>query len=189
MKRFVIHVEGSDRIHNLKKEMNSQYGNQWNIFNAIVNKEQPSKGISDSFKQIVKDNYNEPMIHILEDDVKFVSRISREVFEENLKVIPEDWGIYSGCSYTHIVDYDHGNYKKISDWRSMINCVIRKSAYDYILSHDHNTSNNIDHWLSMCPINVYLCNPMVSVQYDGYSYNKKSVVDYSHYLRDKNILA
>lgn len=188
MNRFVIHIKGSPRYQRMVSEMDGQYKGEYKIFEAIVNKENPRLGISESFRTIIKENYNEPLVHIFEDDIKFCSSNSRQVFEEAFERLPENWDIFLGGSYTFSLERNLGNYLKINDFRSLHCVVIRKSAYDLFLSHDFDVHDNIDAWVAYQNPNVYLCNPQSAVQHDGYSYNAKKDQDYSRYLKDKNLL-
>jgi len=187
-KKFVIHIKGSPRHSQMVKEMDGQYKGEYEIFDAIVYKENPKLGISESFKKIIRDNYNDPLIHIFEDDIKFCSPKSREVFEKGFQGLPDNWEIYLGGSYTFEQERSLGNILKINDFRSLHCVVIRKSAYDYFLSHDVSKIENIDAHVAKKKPTTYLANPMTAIQYDGYSYNAKKQTDYSRFLKGKNIL-
>lgn len=192
MKRFVIHIPGSSRYDHLKDMMDKHYGNDWEIFQAVVNDHRPTLGISESFKKVISENINEEMIHVLEDDVVFTSEKSRQVFEKVLSDLPEDWDILlSGC-YTMTVEKEYEGFVKLSDFRSLHSVVIRKSAYDKFLSHNHDFTNNIDdHLAKLIPkgkLNAYMCHPMVAIQKPGYSYQRKMEVNYKNYLVGKTIL-
>jgi hypothetical protein len=188
--KHVIHIKGSPRHDMMRKEMNSLYMGEYSVFNAIVDNN-PKKGISESFKSIIEENYEEPFIHIFEDDVKFTAHNSREVFENGFQSLPDDWDLYLGGSYTYDTRSveDLGVLLKIKNFRSLHCVVIRKPAYDAFLSHDVSRVENIDTWVSSQGLNVYLCNPQIAIQHQGYSYNMKRVVDYNRYLLDKNIHA
>lgn len=184
MKRFVIHIKGSTRYERMIYEMDSQYKGEYEIFDAIV-LPNPKEGISESFKKIIRDNYDEPMIHILEDDVKFVSKNSRRVFEESM---PDNFDIYLGGAYTFDSAIKKEGLYKIENFRSLHCVVIRKSAYDHFISHDVKEIPNIDAWVASKELNVYVCNPMVAVQHNGYSYNNGREMNFDSFLADKNIL-
>jgi len=188
--KYVIHINGSPRYNTMRKEMNSLYTGEYTVFNAIVD-HNPKKGISESFKSIIEENYEEPFIHIFEDDVKFICSESREIFEDGFNKLPGDWDIYLGGSYTYdtrnVVNL--GSLLKIKNFRSLHCVVIRKSAYDLFLSHDVSRVGNIDTWVASHNPNVYLCNPQIAIQHDGYSYNMKKVANHNIHLRDKNIHA
>lgn len=186
MKRFVITLP--KREHLMIQEMDRFYKGEYEIFEAITNKV-GSVGISESFKKIISDNYNEEAIHILEDDVKFICESSRRYFEEQYNNLPDDWQIYLGGSYSHIQENELSEgLLKIRDYRTFNSVVIKKSAYDSFLSHDPNKVKNIDTWVSQKIKHAYLCWPMVAIERGGYSYNQNKIVDYSYYLKGKKLL-
>lgn len=187
MKRYVIHIKGSSRYNRMMFEMNNHYMNEFEIFDAIV-KPKGWEGVSESFKQIIRENYNEPYIHIFEDDVKFTSKNSRSIFEHGFDSLPMDWDIYLGGSYTFKHSENLGGLLKIYDFSSLHNVVINKSCYDYFLSHEPNKINDIDRWVSQFKPNAYLCNPQIAIQYNGHSFNKGGKKNYDHFLVDKNII-
>ena len=166
--------------------MDRLYKGEYEVFRAII-KDKIGLGVSESFKKIITENYNDPKLHILEDDVVFLNDKSREYFEEQYNNLPSDWLIYLGGSYSYRIENDLGGLLKIKDYRTFNSVVIKKEAYDYFLSHDHKKVPHIDHWVSNCTGLAYLCNPMVVKETGGYSYNKREVVDYSHFLKGKKL--
>lgn len=189
MLRKVIHIPGSKRRTHIVNEMNSHYLNEYEFFDAIVNNQTPTKGLSDSIKKIITDNYNEPLIHILEDDVKFTSKNSRKYFEEIFEKLPEDWDIYLGGSYGFDVLSSHEGFVKCNSFSSLHSVVINKKCYDIIMAHDSNdwAFRHLDFYLSnqiKNGLNVYLAYPMVAVQIPGFSYLKKSLVNHDDLLKN-----
>lgn len=187
MKRKVIHSTGSERFDIMKKEMTSQYGDTWEISEAIMH-DPAVIGISQSFKKAISDNYNEPHIHIFEDDIKFTHPDSGKIFDEKFNSLPDDWDLFLGGSYQFRALEQFDGIKKITDFRSLHCVIFNKKCYDKILSHDSFGGQQIDHYISSLNLNIYLCDPQIAIQYTGYSYNRKSCVDYSFLLSDKNIL-
>lgn len=185
--KFVIHIKGSTRHDRMIAEMDGQYKGEYSVVDGIVYKDS-SKGISESFKSIIRENYEKPWIHIFEDDVMFTHDDSRKIFEHAFERLPENWDIFLGGSYTFIQQRNMGDYLKIENFRSLHCAVINKSVYDIFLSHDFIKEKNIDTWVASKNPNVYVCNPMIAIQYDGWSYNTKKNTSYnSQYLNDKNI--
>jgi hypothetical protein len=172
--------------------MDSLYKEEYELVPAIQDLDRPWKGLSDTIKQIIRDNYKEPFIHIFEDDVLFTSKKSREVFENNFEVLPDDWGIYLGGAYTYPELYSTKRQGIIKMQRfSSLHCaVIRKSIYDLILSHDatNKTAFHLDYFLSENRVNVYLCDPTIAIQYPGYSFLQKKSVSYENFESRMNIL-
>jgi len=180
MKRVIICMP--DRKQGAIDEMDKLYKNEYEVFDAIIN-EKGYKGISDSFKQVIKNNYEEPYIHILEDDVLFTSAYSRDVFEKNM---PVDSDIYLAGSYSYSLIKNNGTSKRIKDFASLHSVVISKKAYDFFLSHDTEVVGNIDRWVSsFACLNCSVCVPFVAIQKTGYSYNQGRKVDYSHMIKDE----
>lgn len=191
MERIVIHIKGR-QDYRMHKELDTFYLGEYKVFDAIklVN---AKKGISESFKEVVRQHYNEPMIQVFEDDLMFTTSDARFIFENTFSKIPEDWDLYLGGSYIN----DHQKQKlikgdgwlKMPDFRSLHNVIIRKSAYDKILSHDAETciDKDIDAYLSGQGLNVYLCDPQVCIQYAGFSFNRGRSVDYRDYHVNMNI--
>jgi len=191
MERIVIHIKGR-QDHRMHRELDTFYLGEYKVFDAIklVN---AKKGISESFKEVIRHNYNEPMIHVFEDDLMFTTSDARFIFENTFSNLPEDWDLFLGGSYIS----DHQRQKlikgdgwlKMPDFRSLHNVIIRKSAYDKILSHDADTCNDkdIDAYLSGQGLNVYLCDPQVCIQYAGFSFNGGRSVDYPDYHVNMNI--
>lgn len=190
MNRLVISLGDIDRVSRTRAEMISQYDSDWEFFKGVKD-EKGSTGISMSFKKVIIENYQEPAIHIFEDDIKFTSKNSRKIFEESMSVLPEDWDIFIAGSYWYEIDYQTKGYIKVFDFSSLHSAVINKSAYDKILSHDVSIQDNIDRWLGMLSkqkkLNVFLCDPQTAIQYPGYSHNINRDVDYSNRLKTMNI--
>lgn len=186
MKRFVIHIKGSSRYSSMVKELDKYYKDEYTVFDAIV-KPKAHEGISESFRKIISENYNEPQLHIFEDDIMFRGKDARKVFEDSYNSLPKDWELYLAGSYTYTEKENLGNLLLINDFRSLHNIVINKSAYDYFLSHDPKITNNIDTHVSGISKKCYLCNPQIAVQYNGYSYNRGKEVNYDNFLIGKNI--
>lgn len=191
MKRFIINIPSQkQRLSRTIKEMEGQ-GYDFTVFNAITDK--PAyKGISMSFRKIITENYDQELIHIFEDDVKFTSKDSRSVFESTMKELPGEWDIFLGGSYWYKKEKDLGSVIKLADFSSLHSVVIKKKAFDKVLSHDYEVMENIDRYLGRLSLdgklNVYLCNPQVAIQYPGFSSNTGTKVNYTDMLKDKNIL-
>jgi hypothetical protein len=190
MKKFVIHLtEQKERLKTLTHEMNRFYLDY--TISPGVKLVPGSKGISESFKNIVRENSNEDMILIFEDDVKFTSDKSLVKFFECIESLPGNWDILLGGSYWYQEELNLGNLIKVKDFCSLHCVLIRKSAYDAFLSHD-GSIKEIDRHLgklsSEGKLNVYLCNPMIAVQYNGFSHNRGSQVNYDKLLSNFNIL-
>lgn len=190
MKKLVIHLpESKERLKSLTHEMNRFYLD-YTICQGV--KMFPGcKGISESFKKVIQENINEEKILIFEDDIKFTSDKSIVYFDECIKSLPEDWDILLGGSYWFQEENNLGNLIKVNDFSSLHCTLIRNTAYKHFLSHS-DSPKDIDRHLgklsSEGKLNVYLCNPMIAIQYNGYSFNRDGVVNYNNLLRNFNIL-
>jgi hypothetical protein len=191
MKKFVIHLpEQRERLKSLTYEMNRFYLD-YTICPGV--KMNPGwKGISESFKRIIRENINEDQILIFEDDVKFTSDKSIIKFFDAIKELPDNWDILLGGSYWYEEEVNLGNLIKVKDFCSLHCVLIRKSAYEVFLSHHDKARADLDRYLgelsSEGKLNVYLCNPMIAVQYNGFSFNRNKPVNYDNLLRKFNIL-
>lgn len=183
--RYCILME--DRRVRATNELDQYYKGEYQFVPAVIDKVKSWHGLNKTIHKIVSENLNRPYIHILEDDVLFTSKKSREYFEEVFKTLPNDWDIFLAGAYT-----DPENYIKVSDTLfkmrkfSALHCVIfRNTTYKYILE---NTTEHMDYFLSKKKLNVYLCNPTVAIQYPGYSYQLRKSLDYHHIENKMNIL-
>jgi hypothetical protein len=190
MKKLVIHLpEQRERLKTLTYEMNRFYLD-YTICQGI--KMNPGyKGVSESFKKVIRENINEERILIFEDDVKFTSNKSIAMFLECIKSLPDDWDILLGGSYWYQEDCNLGNLIKVKDFCSLHCVLVRNTAYEHFLSHG-DEPKEIDRHLgklsSEDKLNAYLCNPMIAVQYNGFSSNRGHNVNYDRLLKDFNIL-
>jgi GR25 family glycosyltransferase involved in LPS biosynthesis len=190
MKKFVIHLpEQRERLKTLTYEMNRFYLDY--TICPGVKMDVGSKGISESFKRVIRDNINEEKILIFEDDVKFTSDKSLVRFFECMESLPDNWDILLGGSYWYEEEVKLGNLIKVKDFCSLHCVLIRKSAYEAFLSHSGQVKD-IDRYLGKLScegkLNVYLCDPMIAVQYNGFSFNRNNTVNYDSLLRKFNIL-
>lgn len=172
------------RVDQAVKELDRLYSGEYEVFPAIL-KQPGHVGVSESFKEIIRRNYDEKEIQIFEDDVLFTSLDSRRVFEENM---PEEFDVYLGGSYSYEQIEDLGSLLRVNKFASLHCVVIRKNAYDKFISHDPKVVDNIDVWVSSQGVLSYICNPQVAIQRPGFSYNRGRNVDYTYKLRDKKIL-
>jgi GR25 family glycosyltransferase involved in LPS biosynthesis len=189
MKKIVIHLkEDHKRLRILTSELKSL---DYEIFDAI--KLNPGNlGISESFKQVIRNNINEKRILVFEDDVKFTSPKSIEQFYNCASQLPPDWDILLGGSYFYLEAGRTGDLIKVSDFSSLHCALIRNTAYEHFLSHNHNEIKDIDRHLGRLSkqgkLNVYLCNPMVAIQYNGFSHNRGQTVNYDNLLKNYNVM-
>lgn len=191
MKIFVITLP--ERKDQAVKEMDKLYPCEYTLFNATRNTEDPKDGIVKSYYHVVSvaKRLRLDKVLLFEDDVKFTSCNSRKYFELCEKNLPGDWDILLGGSYWYDFDKRINNYLiKVKDFCSLHCVLVRDKAFDKF--PNSTDGKNLDRYLgklsSEGKLNIYLCDPMVAVQYNGYSFQVKKNVNYDHYLADKNIL-
>ena len=187
----VIHIEGDKSNH--AEELGS-FEIDYSVFNGVV-KQKASDGISESFKQIIRESKDLSHVLIFEDDVKFTSKHSRENWEICKSKLPDDWDVLLGGSYQYDLHESQPQDKaliRLADFSSLHCVLINAKCYEHILSHDTSEVPHIDRWLGKLAkenkINVYLCNPQIAIQHNGFSRTRGKDVNYDYLLTDKNIL-
>ncbi len=70
--------------------------------------------------------------------------------------------------------------------------LIRDTAYKHFLSHNPQEIKDIDRHLGNLSrkgeLNVYVCNPMIAIQYNGFSHNRGMSVNYDNLLKEYNVM-
>ncbi len=190
MKKFVIHLpEQKERLRTLTYEMNRFFIDY--TISPGIKLDKGWKGISESFKKVISDNLNEDKILIFEDDVKFTSDKSIVKFNECIDSLPENWDILLGGSYWYEEELKLGNLIKVKDFCSLHCVLVRNTAYKHFLSHNGDIKDIDRHLGNLSKegvINVYLCDPMIAVQYNGFSNNREKVVNYDSLLKQYNVM-
>lgn len=202
IKAYVIHI--SDRIDRgitMEKEL-SKFKPDFEVFEAVNNKEKPFKGISDSFKKVVQNAKDMGLEYVLvfEDDVKVLNEDSKIKFQNSIDSLPEDWDILLGGVYSIFDDRDltegivNDNILKVRDFAGLHCTLIRNTAYDTILKHRPSEitiegnkkvkhPNHIDRYIGSVSkkkgINVYVSYPFPVMQHDGFSDNTQSNTEYN----------
>lgn len=191
MEARVIHIKGDKDTYTRELE---SFGIKYKVFNAIV-KEQAYEGISESFKDIVLECEDMDHVLIFEDDVKFTSKFSRENWGICISNLPPDWDILLGGSYqfeAHEEQPESKSIIRVKDFSSLHCVLINNKCFQHILSHDIKEVKHLDRWLgklaSEDKIKVYVCNPQIAIQHNGFSRTRNKFVNYDHLLTDKNIL-
>lgn len=179
MKANVIHNEKNfARGSVLKYELDRQ--KVLHEFWPAIYKTPVQTGISQAHKQIVFNAKKEGLkeVLIMEDDVKFPSMDGFSYFLQNK---PEDYDIYLGGVYSGSPDKE-GLVKSFSG----LHCyMVHSSFYDDFLSIDE--SKHLDRGMAGKGRFV-LCDPMVAIQYNGFSENTNQIMNYDSYLVGKRIL-
>jgi len=170
--------ERKDKKTYMKKVFKKQNITE-NFFKAKLHKN-PKRGCLESHLAVIKDaiKKNKKQMLILEDDVVFKRHIS------SLLSPPEDWDmLYLGGTVKHIISNENPNFPRVQAWTThayMINLSNQELVNDILKAEEY--ENEIDNFYveNIHPkYNVYMVNPMMCIQKDGYSDIEKTNVDYS----------
>ncbi|HRN91896.1 MAG TPA: hypothetical protein PLE75_02765 [Ferruginibacter sp.] len=176
----IIHLsKREDRLALLKDQLIIQGISDYKLWEGIVDKSNPAKGISKAHKQIVAWAKKEKLksIVIAEDDVKFTAKGAYNYFIKNK---PTQYDLYLGGIYYGKIKEDH----TVSDFAGMMLYIIHERFYDVFLSvHEE---SDIDRSLANKGTFV-VCNPFVAIQHEGYSDNKKAFVNYDICLKGRKL--
>lgn len=186
-----LRTEATIREHNYKAqcfENKITYG----VWDGIIDKELPWRGISQAHKlivQVAKDNGLE-CCFIAEDD--FLLRpYGWANFINNM---PEDFDMYMAGISGGTVNEET---KEVSAWSGMFLYCINQRFYSALLEAPEEL--NIDRWLSTTGLEeiesilgrkpVYkVCYPMACITRDGLSYKSKEFVNHQHYWEAYQVL-
>jgi hypothetical protein len=138
-----------------------------------------SFGIAMAHQQIVKwaiqENISE--ITIAEDDIQFTADGAFTYYLQNK---PSSFDLYlGGITYGELL---HDN--TVEDFAGIHLYTIHQNFYNVFL--DQNGEVDIDRALKNKGKFV-VCNPMVAIQRNGYSDNRKKAMDYSIYFKDRSL--
>lgn len=126
------------------------------------------ENINASHRMIVQDAKDRELKYtiIAEDDVRFSSKNSLEVFARNC---PDNYHLYFGMIYTGTIQ----DKKIVHGFSGMQFYSIHNSFYDTFLSAP--PKKHIDSWLGeKCHLyNYYVCDPFICYGQSGYSDNFK----------------
>lgn len=170
------------------------------VWNGIIDKELPWRGISKSHKQIVQwaKECRLPFVIIAEDDFKLQPG-GWEVF---LKNMPMNFDIYlAGISGGVIGEKECrlciDNVRPVSNWSGLFLYCVHNRFYDTFLAADE--TKNIDRWLSGIGLPeieklldrkpVYkVCYPMAAITRDGVSFKSGQYVNHAKHFKGYQVL-
>ncbi len=174
----IIHLDNRpDRLNQLLPDL-ERHNVKYQLWPGIVHTK-PSIGIAMAHQQIVRWAAKEclPEITIGEDDLQFTAPGAFEYYLQNK---PPDFDLYiSGITYGQIIS-DNNLY----DFSGLHLYTINQKFYNTFLSQDGAT--DIDRSLKGKG-KFILCNPMVAIQRNGFSDNKRQEVDYSIYFNARSL--
>ena len=168
-----IHVinllEREDKKIYIEKQLKI-LGLQYKLFLAKKHNN-PKRGCLESHLTIIKNakKANEKQILILEDDAKFIHSYT------SLKYPPPNWDmIYLGGTCHRIIDRKYSGYARVQAWTThayIIN-LENKLLIEKIIKDLEKYEGEIDRYYleKIHPnFNVYMCDPMICIQKEGFS--------------------
>ncbi|MBA4054152.1 MAG: hypothetical protein C0490_05520 [Marivirga sp.] len=173
----LIHLSHrADRMAFLLKELSRQRIRDYKIWPGIETT-QPSLGIAMAHQQIVKwaAQENLPEVIIAEDDVQFTTDGAFTYYLQNK---PSKFDLYlGGITYGQLTPDG-----TVNDFAGAHFYTIHRKFYNIFLSQDGNM--DIDRSLKNKGKFVVF-NPMIAIQRNGFSDNRKQEMDYSINFKDR----
>jgi hypothetical protein len=166
------------RYDNLMIQLSEQNITDYELFPAIFLHNQPTHfSINASHKAIIRTAKERGLKQCLvfEDDILFTSK---GAFDYYIKSIPDDYDIYLGGYYLGVPNGDN----TIKEFTAMHCYMVHERFYDTFLSVEDN--NHIDAALSGKGKYV-ICEPIVAVQQNGYSYNSKQYCNFEKMIEHR----
>lgn len=159
----IIHNEKNAHRHfNLKGQLMWQGIHDYTIEPPVFLKQDPTAGVAQAHKNVVRKYYDKPEITIFEDDIVFTHKDSWKKYWEWYEELPEDWDIYLGGLYAFKtkVDATENLHKIRKSFTGIHWYTIRKKFYDLFLSCPEQSqtgkaSKHIDRWIGHNNVYVY----------------------------------
>jgi len=161
-----------DRMEVLKKEMEQQEIEKYNLWDAIHDVRSVQAGISKAHKQIVqwaKDN-ELPEVLIMEDDIKLLGEGAFKYFMDNK---PKSYDLYLAGIFLGLLQEDN----TVKEFTGMTCYFVNEKFYDTFLGVEEKI--HIDAALSNLG-DYKVCVPFVAIQHDGFSQNTNSFCSFKH---------
>ncbi len=193
VKTVVINLkERNDKREWIKKQLLTQSIDY--DFYLATKHSNPKRGCLESHLNIIKNAINEnntnkinnknifKYLFIMEDDCKFINSI------KSMKEPPKNWDmIYLGGTVHRVLDNKYNGYSRVQCWTThayIINLTNQK-LIDEILEMETYLDEVDRYYLEKIHpnYNVYMCNPMIAIQKEGYSdiENKEVSYDFMQY--------
>jgi len=153
MNTYVIHLDHRDDRLKFYTDL-VQKGVDFKIFRAFYNKDKPFMGLIESVRAIIRTEYYNESVLIMEDDIMLESKYSFRYFTEIISCIykknPDVSFILGGASFVRPYSAEEGikdPYFQIREFSGTHCIVLFKAVYDWILDHDF--KDNYDAELSI----------------------------------------
>ena len=175
----IIHkTERTERKENLLRELKEQGIESYNIWEGVYSPNSTMEGINLAHKQIVEWAKNERLekVLIFEDDIKFTDKGAWKYFLNNE---PKEYDIYLGGIYLGVI-----NEGLVSAFTALHCYVVHSRFYDKFLSVKSDL--HLDHALADGGKYI-VCEPMIAVQYNGWSDNSAAVCNYDNIISQRKL--
>lgn len=164
-------------------ELSKQGITDYSIIEGFYDPKNTKQAIHKGHRLIVElaKKQNLPFVLIAEDDIVFTHPNSFNYF---ISQIPESYDIFSGLVYSASME---GN-RIMNGGSGMTSLyVVDRRFYDFFLSM--NINNHVDRELGLTAYKheYYVCQPMPVIQRGGFSINKKQVLFYDAYLKEREL--
>ena len=171
------------RLNNLMDELSKQGITDYSIIEGFYDHKNTKLAIHKGHRRIVElaKKNNLDRVLIAEDDIVFTHPNSFNYF---ISQIPESYDIFSGLVYSASME---GN-RIMNGGSGMTSLyVVDRRFYDFFLSM--NIDNHVDRELGVTAYKheYYVCCPMPVIQRGGFSINKKQVLFYDAYLKEREL--
>jgi glycosyltransferase involved in cell wall biosynthesis len=174
---FVINLKGrTDKKEYIIKQLKNRKLNF--SFYFADKHSNPKRGCLESHINIIKTNQHiDKNILIMEDDCKFIRDFSA------MQELPSNWDmIYLGGTVYRVIDKKYKGYARVQCWtthgyminmknKELIKKILEAENYEYEI--DRYYLENIHPYF-----NVYMCDPMIALQKDGFSDIENCEVSY-----------
>ena len=169
--------ERNDKKIYIEQELKSR-NIKFDFFSATKHNN-PKRGCLESHLTVIKNalSNNEKFLLIMEDDCKFINGLSK------MEIPPSNWDmIYLGGTVHRVLDKKHKGYARVQCWTThgyIIN-LNNKDLISKILEVE-NYDGEIDRYYleKIHPnFNVYVCDPMIAIQKEGFSDIENKEVSY-----------
>jgi hypothetical protein len=161
-------------METLMRELRVQQIIDFNIWAGLDDPDFPARGILKSHQQIVEFAKQSSLkqIMIAEDDIKFTTKGAWGYY---LASQPENFDLYLGG----IIWGNIENENLVNDFSGTSLYTISERFYDVLLSIE--PGKDFDRQLAGKGI-FKVCDPMVALQHNGYSDNRRQFIDFSKYI-------
>lgn len=152
------------------------------VMAAQMDRGKACSGISRSHKECVKiaKEKHSPYVIIIEDDIMFLHKEALLKFQKFHNELPENWDLFLGGMYDGTPVPISENVARVKDKISGLHLyMVNRNFYDKFLQADE--AANLDYWVSVeANANIYVAYPFLALQYEFYSDNSKSVLNYNY---------